>query len=190
MLIPFKEMPRCVFSENTSRFEERLGWNVVTELDEKFVKNPIPKLEDSADTIKVRFSGTDFDKEISVDTFVKYVPTPSVDSDQPGYTFGGRPLFFINGLPSQDKSEVYEFISKSINPGKKPDQFKVAIDILYGDGSGFMSLNHIDCKIERYHIFLDRGLFSYKYQGTWQSEIKDRLTMSCVQIGGGPTPVT
>jgi len=190
MLVPFKEMPRCVYSEHTSRFEERLGWNVVTELDEKFVKNPIPKLEDSADTIKVRFSGADFEKEISMDTFVKYVPTPSVDSDQPGFTFGSKPLFFLNGLPSKDKNELYEYISTSINPGKPPYPFQISIDILYGDGSGFMSIGHVDCKIERYHIFLDRNMFSYKYQGTWQSEIKDRLTISCVAIKGDAVPVS
>ena len=190
MLAPFKEMPRCVFSENTSRFEERLGWNVVSELDVSFISNPIPKLEDSADTIKVRFSGADFEKEISIDTFVKYVPTASVDSSEPGYAFGSKPLFFLNGLPSKDKNELYEFISKSINSGKPPHPFQISIDILYGDGNGFMSLKHKDCKIERYHISLDRNLLSYKYQGTWQSEIKDRLTMSCISIGGGPVPVS
>lgn len=189
MLAPFKEMPRCVFSDKTSLFEERLGWNVITELDEEFITNPIPKLEDSANTIKVRFSGADFDEEITADTFVKYVPTASADSDQPGYAFGSKPLFFLNGLPSKDKHEFYEYIATSINPGKSPEPFQISIDILYGDGSGFMSLQHKDCKIERYHMSLDRNLFSYKYQGTWQSEIKDRLTMSCIQIGGGPVPV-
>ena len=190
MLAPFKEMPRCVFSDNVSIFEERLGWIAVIELDDyDYVTNPIPKREDSAEGLVVRFSGQDFEEEIKVDTFVKYVPTTSVDSSEPGYAFGSGPLFFIDGLPSKDKSKLYEIISKSINPGKKPEPFEISLDILYGDGTGFMSLKHEKCKIERYHIFLDQNLFSYKYHGKWQTEIKDRLTMSCVKIGGGPVPI-
>jgi len=189
MIVPFEEMPRCVSLKNVSKFEERSGWIAVTELDDEYITNPIPKSEDTAEGVILRFSGEDFEEEITVDTFVKYVPTPSVDSDQPGYTFGAKPLFFIDGLPSKDKSKLYEIISKSINPGKEPKNIEISLDILYGDGTGFMSLKHEKCKIERYHIFLDQGLFSYKYHGKWQTEIKDRLTMSCVQIGGGPVPI-
>jgi len=190
MIVPFEETPRCVFPEKVSKFEERLGWIAVTELDDyEYITNPIPKPEDSAEGIVVRFSGQDFEEEITVDTFVKYVPTASVDSGEPGYAFGSRPLFFIDGLPSKDKSKLYEIVSKSINPGKKPKNIEISIDILYGDGTGFMSLKHEKCQIERYHIYLDQNLFSYKYHGKWQTEIKDRLTMSCVQIGGGPVPI-
>lgn len=96
------------------------------------------------------------------------------------YYFNSKPKFYLETLPSPDKSWFYEFASKYINPGKTPDPFDVTIEVLTGDDTILSSVDFINCELTNYEIFLDEDLLTYKYHERWQSEIHDKTFFECV----------
>ncbi len=69
-----------------------------------------------------------------------------------------------------------------INPGKIPELFEVAVEVITGDGTIIQTWEYRNCEITNYDIYLDDSLLNYKYHERWQSEIRERTFFDCDRL--------
>ncbi|MDE1769995.1 MAG: hypothetical protein KGI28_05525, partial [Thaumarchaeota archaeon] len=149
------------------------------------IRPVIPTSDERAMSIRATFQGTDIPTQ-TIGTFSKFVPISQDSPTDPSHPLsGGVPLFYLESMPSKDKTSVYHLVSMYVNPGIKPNPFDVKIDILNGDNSTLQSWSFGKCQITNYEPYLDENSLLYKYHLKWQSEIKDRTTFSCSGLNLG-----
>ncbi|MDH3678233.1 MAG: hypothetical protein OEQ12_08035, partial [Nitrosopumilus sp.] len=124
------------------------------------------------------FSSTFRDFSPSVNT----LETPFVTITTPGNQFDSSPQFFLESLPSYDKSRFYEFLSRYVNPVKQPEPFDVSVDLITFDNSILQRWNYVDCEVTNYQMSLDDSLLSFSFSQKPQGEIKDKTEFACAGI--------
>ncbi len=142
----------------------------------------------SDDTRAKKFVVHFFDGELEQvysTTFPKFAPstdtfeTPFVSITTPGNQIDSSPQFFLESLPSYDKKDFYEFLSRYVNPVKEPELFNVSVDLITGDNTILQRWNYVDCEITNYQMSLDDSMLAFPYSQKPQGEIRDKTDFAC-----------
>ena len=146
---------------------------------------------DRAQSLVVRISGGPIKEEVSFMTFSLFTTISSRDVsliDASVYKFGEKPQFMISGLPSKDKTLLYEaidkeFFAKTTSP--TVSRFDVNIDILAGDGSLIQTWIYKKCLITAYGTFFQDVTNFYPFSGQEGGEFREKILFECsgVRLG-------
>lgn len=188
MIRPPKNIPICVKTDEVAKFE-KLGWNHPTQIEKKNLVNilrPIlPTENERATSFSVYFEGSDISPPKTVETFSKFSP---IENTKSAFLRPSNPLdsstktFYLESLPSEDKSWYYELVSRYINAGKEPELFNVTIEVKDGSKDVLQTWKYGDCEVEDFVTYYDDNLLTYKFHGKWQSEMRDRTIFSCAGL--------
>ena len=127
-------------------------------------------------------SGGEIVEPHSYHTFAKFEPvieekTPDTPSTHQINSVG----FSLESLPSKDKKDYYQFLSKYVNPGKTPEPFDVDIELVTSDGKIIQSWNYVDCNLENFESFLQENMLYFTFNGKKAvSEIRERSSFECI----------
>jgi len=140
----------------------------------------IPRDADRAQSYVIHFFNGEFEQTHTSDAFPKFRSISWEDpltpvNQQKKYNFG----FIIESLPSKDKKELYDFLSRYVNPGKKPELFDVNIDVLTGDGTILQTLEYTGCEAVDLEVFLEQKSWIYSYSGKNQAELREKYSFFC-----------
>ena len=133
----------------------------------------------------IHFMGPDFDGLYSIGTFYKFSPsknliqTPYDIVTFPSNPVDSKPQFLLESIPSIDKNQLYHLFSDYVNPGSKPHNFDVSIDLILGDGSVFQRWNYHECLLTDYVVQLDDSTLRFPFAKIPQPEIIDRSDFLC-----------
>lgn len=87
--------------------------------------------------------------------------------------------FTVESNPSKDKSEIYHFISKYINPGKSPEPFDVDITLMTGNGTILYAHKYTKCSAVDFDWYLQEGTSYYGLSSVPLPEMRERYTNYC-----------
>ncbi len=92
-----------------------------------------------AQSYLVTFSNGNFTEPLTIQTFAKVEPGDGPHIIPSFYEERLDTYFVLQSVPSNDKTEFYDLVADTINPGKSPELFDVDIDVLAGDNSVIIS---------------------------------------------------
>jgi len=138
--------------------------------------------ENFLEAIQVQFSSGDLTETITIDTFSRFNSGKDVTVINQLRELGYQSYFLLESLPSKDKVEYYNIISKYINPVAKPQPFDVKISGIMSDGSILLSSDHENCAIVDFSLYHQDSTVIYQFTKEKQAEIRDRALFYC----GGP----
>lgn len=87
--------------------------------------------------------------------------------------------FTLESLSNKDNQSYYEFVSRYINPGSRPQPFDATIDAVTGDGTVLQKWLYYGCSITYFEIYLEEALLFLMYAGGIASEIRDQSQIEC-----------
>jgi hypothetical protein len=87
--------------------------------------------------------------------------------------------FTIESLSNKDNQSYYEFASRYINPGARPQPFDATIDAVTGDGTVLQKWLYYGCSITYFEVYLEEILMYLMYAGGIKSEIRDQSQIEC-----------
>jgi len=147
---------------------------------------PVADENDRVQSFTVHFFDGELEELYTFNTFKEFSPSvssksnPYVTSTSVGNPFGGKAQFYLESLPSKDKKEYYEFISRYVNPTKPVERFKVSIDAITGDGTILQRWNYVDCHVFDYKMHLEEFTFRYPFSGEERPEILEKTDFECL----------
>jgi hypothetical protein len=135
----------------------------------------------------VHFSDGLIEKPFTVNTFSKFESTSSQSRDThpykfPMYYFKDKPEFFLEGLPSMDKKDLYRGIDRWMTKSTTLSAFDVNIDVVSGDSTVIQTWSYTNCQPTAYGTYLQDVINFYQYSGEEKSEIRDRVAFSCTSV--------
>ena len=145
----------------------------------EFHYDNIPDDLSRAQSYLVTFSNGDFTEPLTIQTFSKVDPGDGSHILSSLQESGFDTYFALASTPSSDKTEFYNLVAKSINPGKFPELFDVSVDVLAGDNSVILSTNYSKCEITGYLPYTQDFLLFYQFSDILGSEIRDKTTVYC-----------
>lgn len=143
---------------------------------------------DRAQSLVVRISGGPIKEEVSFMTFSSFTTVSSRDVtliDSSVYKFGEKPQFMISGLPSKDKTLLYEAIDKEFfakTSSPTVSRFDVNIDILAGDGSLIQTWIYKKCLITAYGTFFQDVTNFYPFSGQEGGDFREKIFFECAGV--------
>ena len=90
--------------------------------------------------------------------------------------------FYLAGVPSLDKKQVYELVAQYINPGRPPAEYNVAIDIVAGNGEVIQTWTYDKCHITYYVPYVDSSKDEHRFSDLDESEIREIMVWKCGSI--------
>ena len=132
-----------------------------------------------AQSYLVTFSNGDFAESLTVQTFAKVEPGDGPHIIPSFYEEGLDTYFVLQSVPSTDKTEFYNLVADTINPGKAPELFDVSIDVLAGDNSVIITTHYAKCKVTDYLPYTQDVLLFYQFADMIGKEIRDSTTIYC-----------
>ncbi len=115
---------------------------------------------------------TDYPKFESL-SFKRSQKTPA---NHPGqYDFG----FYVESSPSKEKTDIYEFFARYINPGKPPEPFDVTVDVVTGDDTILYQLKYAKCSAADYDWYIQDFIFWFDISNMPNPELRERYTHFC-----------
>ncbi len=91
------------------------------------------------------------------------------------YNFG----FFIEASPDKDKTKLYDFLARYVNPGKQPEPIDVDVEILTGDERVLETLQYRSCTAIDFDWYTQDLSFLYQITNEIQQEIREKYTFYC-----------
>jgi len=188
MIRPPKNVPLCVETEHVSKLEQR-GWIIPSEKEKKNLSDILgtilPTNDEQATSFTITFEGTDISPSQTVKTFSKFVPIADENSAvlRPSTPLdSSAKAFYLESLPSKDKSWYYELASRYVNPVAKPEPFNVTIEVNDGKGDVLQTWKYRECQIDDFVTYYDDAILVYKIHQKWQSEFRDKSIFSCAGL--------
>ena len=146
-----------------------------------FTSPHVPNSEDRANSFIISVFGGEFTEILTGENLYKFESirrdrgaTPSSHAKQ--YDFG----FMIESLPTHDKKQMYEFLSRYVNPVKDPEPFDVAIDTVLGNGEILHRLQYTKCSAIDFAWYLQEANWVYQFSNKQQEEIRERYILYCI----------
>lgn len=141
----------------------------------------IPDDDGRAMSYRVSIVGEDIPAETfsSFSKFTTHGTTVTTDYDDTLVYTKEKPAFALDSLPSEDKENFYSLLAKYANPGKAPEPFDVAVDIVSGDDSILQTWQYFDCSMVNYEVFLEDKIIIAKFNPSPASEIRDTTGFVC-----------
>ena len=195
MLKPNKQSSSCVKDSSVDTLSQR-GWQLIesptpqeiTQDDMRELLLPVTD-DDRIQKIIVKTGGTqEIPEIITIDTVSKFAPYDDPMADPfygitGAYEIGSSPSFYLEALPSKDKTTLYtNIISKYINPGMTPELLPVTIELYAGDGTLLETWNYKKCQGIDYEFFLNQTMLTIKFHDQWQAEIQERMLFECAGL--------
>ena len=87
--------------------------------------------------------------------------------------------FYIEATPSKDKTEMYDFLARYVNPGKQPEPIDVDVEVLTGDGRVLETLQYHSCTAVDFDLYSQEFSFLYQITNEIKSEIREKVTFYC-----------
>ncbi|NDF29586.1 MAG: hypothetical protein EB150_05180 [Nitrososphaeria archaeon] len=94
----------------------------------------------------------------------------------------------FGGLPNIHHKDMYQFVSRYVNPGKTPEPIDMRFDTVTGDGSVLYSTKYHDCTVKDSSTYLSDNMASIKYVPGLKSEIRGQAVSDCVGTSFTPSP--
>lgn len=143
--------------------------------------------DERAQFFVVHFSNGLIEKPFVVHTFSKFESTSSQSRGTevykfPMYYFKDKPEFYLEGLPSPDKKDLYRGIDRWMTQRTTLSAFDVDIDVVSGDGIVIHTWSYSNCQPTAYGTYLQDVINFYQYSGQNKSEIRDRVAFSCTSV--------
>jgi len=143
--------------------------------------------DERAQFFVVHFSDGLIEKPFTVHTFSKFESTSSQGKGTeiykfPMYYFKDKAEFFLEGLPSVDKKDMYRGIDRWMTKGTTLTPFAVDIDVVAGDGTVIQTWSYTKCQPTAYGTYLQDVINFYQYSEQTKSEIRDRVAFSCTSL--------
>lgn len=91
------------------------------------------------------------------------------------YNFG----FFIEATPDKDKTELYNYLARYVNPGKQPEPIDVDVEVLTGDGRILTTLQYKTCTAIDFDWYSQDFLFLYQITNESEEEIREKYIFYC-----------
>jgi len=143
--------------------------------------------DERAQSFVVTFSDGLINRPFTIDTFVKFESTSSVEKTKdselytfPLYKFTDPPEFLLESLPSSDKRDMYIGIENWMSRGSASlTPFDVDIDVVSGDGRIIQTWAYKSCEPTAYGTFLQDVVFYYQFVDQDKSEIRERVVFTC-----------
>jgi hypothetical protein len=131
-------------------------------------------------TYQIRYFGGEMEQSHIYQNFPRVQTlswkTPLVPVNHPNQYQHG---FFVESNPSKDKSEIYQFLSRYINPGKTPEPFDVDLTIITGDGTVIYTHKYTNCSAVDFDWYLQDITFYYELSNIPLPEMRERYTNYC-----------
>lgn len=89
---------------------------------------------------------------------------------------------YVAALPSTYSKDVYEFIGRYVNPGKKPEPIDMRIDTMTGDGTILYSTIYSDCRVKDFATYLIDSMTILHYTPGIEHEIRGQAIIDCSGI--------
>ena len=83
------------------------------------------------------------------------------------------------GLPNIYHKDVYQFVSRYVNPGKPPEPLDMRFDTVTGDGTILFSTIYSDCIVKDAVTYLSDNMAIIKYVPGLKSEIRGQSFTHC-----------
>ena len=143
--------------------------------------------DERAQFFVVHFSNGLIEKPFTVNTFSKFESTSSQARGTdlykfPMYYFKDKAEFFLEGLPSVDKKDLYRGIDRWMTKSTTLNPFAVDIDVVAGDDTVIQTWAYTKCQPTAYGTYLQDVINFYQYSGYEKSEIRDRVAFSCTSV--------
>ncbi len=87
--------------------------------------------------------------------------------------------FLVESNPSKDKLEIYQFLSRYINPGKTPEPFDVDLTLLTGDGIILYTHKYTKCSAVDFDWYVQERTSYYGLSSIPLPEVRERYTNYC-----------
>jgi hypothetical protein len=91
------------------------------------------------------------------------------------YNFG----FFIEATPDKDKTELYNYLARYVNPGKQPEPIDVDVEVLTGDGRILTTLQYKTCTAIDFDWYSQDFSFLYQITNESEEEIREKYIFYC-----------
>jgi len=146
---------------------------------------PVAHKNDRVQSYIVHFFDGELEELYTFNTFKDFSPSvntranPYALSTEAGNPFGSQPRFYLESLPSKDKKEFYELLSRYINPVKVPEKFNVSVDAITGDGTILQRWNYEKCDVDDYKMNLEEYKFRFHFSGEDAPEILEKTDFRC-----------
>ena len=143
--------------------------------------------DERAQFFVVHFSDGLIEKPITIHSFSKFESTSSQSKGTelfkfPMYYFKDKAEFFLEGLPSVDKKDLYRGIDRWMTKSTTLTPFDIDIDVVTGDGTIIQTWSYTKCQPTAYGTYLQDVINFYQYSGQNKSEIRDRVAFSCTSV--------
>jgi len=131
-------------------------------------------------TYEIRFFGGEMEQTYISQNFPK-VESLSwknllVPANHPNqYQYG----FLVESNPSKDKSEIYQFLSRYINPEKTPEPFDVDLTLLTGDGTILYTHKYTKCSAVDFDWYVQERTSYYGLSSIPLPEVRERYINYC-----------
>jgi len=87
--------------------------------------------------------------------------------------------FSVESNPSRDKSEIYQFLSRYINPGKSPEPFNVDLTLNTGNGTILYTHKYTKCSAVDFDWYVQEKTSYYGLSNIPLPEVRERYTNYC-----------
>jgi len=91
-------------------------------------------------------------------------------------------MFYLMGLPSKDKSSIYQLVAEFIDQSGSSERFHVRVDVLTGDATIIQTWNYQKCSIIDYVTFLDSDKNTYRFGENEEAEFREFLLWECTEF--------
>jgi len=157
---------------------------------EQEIINPtdfIPSEQDRAQKYVVHFYDGRIDETKTFTTFSKYthvnptnivLPKPGNTINLPGYKV--HPQLILSSLSSNDKSEMYVAIGKTINEQQLVQLFDISIDVVAGDGTIIQTWTYESCELQNYVNALQHNILFLPFSKEFGYEIRESALLNCL----------
>lgn len=160
--------------------------NIPEQIEVTAAQTPLTD-DERAQFFVVHFSNGLIEKPFTVNTFSKFESTSSQAKGTdlykfPMYYFKDKAEFYLEGLPSVDKKDLYRGIDRWMTSSTTLSPFAVDIDVVAGDGTIIQTWSYTKCQPTAYGTYLQDVINFYQYSGHEKSEIRDRVAFSCASV--------
>ena len=131
-------------------------------------------------TYEIRFFGGEMEQIYIYQNFPKVESLSWKNSLVPAnhpnqYQYG----FLVESNPSKDKSEIYQFLSRYINPGKTPEPFDVDLAMITGDGTILYTHKYTKCSAVDFDWYMQEKTSYYGLSSIPLPEVRERYINYC-----------
>ena len=95
------------------------------------------------------------------------------------------PEFLLGSVPSEDKSKLYNHITKTLQPGAQTEllELYIEVSVISGNGSTLQTWEYEDCSLKDYIVFLNFDSDDYRWiEEEDKSEIREVFLFQCQGI--------